>query len=102
VGGSAEAIQADPAALSGELQRTPTDQAGAQQGRRRDRVVEIVEGKGVCRVGDYMRGEAAVAAVAGEDRPVAEILLVGGAIGTDPAGVAEPGNADAPARAPAR
>ena len=46
VGGGAEAIQTDAAAVARQLERTPADQPGAQQRRRGDGIVETVERKG--------------------------------------------------------
>src|SRR5262249_57928989 len=92
-GRGAEAIEADAPASTGELERAPADQAGAEKRSGGDRIVEAVEGKRKAGIGDHVGGKATVAAVAGEGRSIAEIFLVAGAVGTDAAGMTEPGDA---------
>src|SRR5262249_30725467 len=93
MGRGAEAIEADAPASTGELERAPADQAGAEKRSGGDRIVEAVEGKRKAGIGDHVGGKATVAAVAGEGRSIAEIFLVAGAVGTHAAGMTEPGDA---------
>ena len=73
----------------------PADQAGAHQRRQRGGISLLRQGKAKAGVGDRVGGEAAVPRVAGEQRPVAQVLAVAAAIGAYAAGTAEPGHADA-------
>ena len=97
----AEAIDADRLPVPGHLERAPADKAGAQQRRGRDRIEIPGERKDKRRVGDRMGGVAAVACVTGKERRVAQVLALAPAIGAMPAGMAEPGHADARAGASA-
>ena len=99
MGGGAETIKTDPRSLAGQFQGTPADQSGAKKGRGRDGIGKAIQSEGVGGIGDGVRGETAIAAVAGEDRPVAEVFVVRHAVGTSAAGMAEPGDADALAHA---
>src|SRR3984957_9270499 len=94
----AEAVNADRPPVPGELERTPADQAGAEQRRRRDRVEVVGQRKNKIRLRNRMRGVATVARVAGEQRRIAEVFLPSPAVGASPVGVAEPSDADARAR----
>jgi hypothetical protein len=96
VSGRAEAIDAEPLGLAaGHHQRAPADQAGAEQGGDGDVVAVFAEGEAVAGVGDGVGGETTVPGIAGEERRIAEVFHAVAAIAADPAGVAEPGNADA-------
>ena len=94
VGRGAEAIDADIPPVPGHFERAPADQAGAQQGRGRDRVKVVGEREHERRLGDRMGGVAAVAGVAGEERRVAQVLAPASAIGASSVSVAEPRHAD--------
>ena len=78
VSGGAEAVKAEVAGVvAGSAQAAPADQAGAQQRRGMHRVVgEARRVQAERDIGDHMRREAAVAAVAGESGRVAKILLL--------------------------
>ena len=91
----AEAIDADRLPVSGELERAPADQAGAEQRRRRDWVEIVGKRKDEIGLRDRMGRVAAVAGVAGEQRGVAQVFASAPAIGAGPVGVAEPSDADA-------
>ncbi len=95
MGGGAKTVKADFLAVAGNLQRAPADQAGAQQRRIRDIVAAVGKPEYVTRIGDDMRGIAAVARIAGEQRMIAEIFPAFAAVAATAAGPAEPGNADA-------
>src|SRR5262249_38831292 len=97
--GGAEAVEAETPALAGDDQRAPADEPGAEQRGERDIAAVLPEREGIARIGDGRRRESPVAAIAGEERVVAEILLAAGAIGADAAATAEPGHADAVAEA---
>ena len=99
MGGGAETIKTDPRSLAGQFQGTPADQSGAKKRRGRDGIGKAIQSEGVGGIGDGVRGEAAIAAVAGEDRPIAKVFVVRRAVGTDATGMAEPGDADALAHA---
>jgi hypothetical protein len=96
VRGSAEAVEAELAnAVARHRERAPPDQAGAKQRREPHRVGVEGERDAVGRLGDDVRREAAVAAVAGEHRPVAEVLGAVPAVRAGAARVPEPWHADA-------
>ena len=97
VGGGAEAPDAEAAGVAGHAQGAQADQAGAQQRGGLGVVVAVGQGEAVGGVGDGELGVAAVQRVAGEARRVAQVLAAGAAVGAGAAGVAEPGDADAPA-----
>src|SRR5262249_51494907 len=98
VAGCTKAVDADMLAAAGHHQRAPADQAGAEQGGQRAVVAGLAERKAVTGIGDQMRGKAAVACIAGEQRTVAEVFLSALAIGAVAAGPAQPGHADPRAR----
>ena len=77
------------------LQAPPADQPGAQPRRDLGVVAALAQRKAEARVRHRVRGKAAVARIAGEDRRVAQVLGALAAIGTDAAGGAEPRHADA-------
>ena len=81
------------------LQRAPADEPGAEQRRERRGIAALGQRETVGSVGDRMGGVAAVARIAGEERIVAKIFARAHAIGAMPAGMAEPGHADARVRA---
>ena len=90
----AEPVQAELPPFARDAQRTPPDQSGAQQRRGRDIVAVRRQRKDETRIGHHMRRIAAIAGVAGEQRPVAQVFLIARAIGTDTAGRTEPWHAD--------
>src|SRR6266849_6688063 len=94
VPGCAEAIDAEPLRAARHHQRPPADQAGAQQRRDRNIVAVLAERKSIARVGDGVRGEAAVPGVSGEERAVAEIFHALLAETAGAAGISEPGDSD--------
>src|SRR5260370_42148783 len=94
VPGRAEAIDAEPRRAARHHQRPPADQAGAQQWRNRNIVALFTERECVARVGNGVRGAAAVPRVAGELRALAEAFHALLAETADAAGISEPGDAD--------
>src|SRR5258708_29687293 len=94
VPGRAKTIDAEPLGVSSHHQRPPADQAGAQEWRDRNIVAVFAERESVARVGNGVRGEAAVPRVAGEKRAVTEIFHALPAEAADAAGVSEPGDSD--------
>src|SRR5690606_15025514 len=88
----------EPAAGLRHAERAVADQAGAKQRRRLHVAGPLRNAKAVGCVGDRILGVAAVDLVAGEARPVAQVLMAAHAVGADSAGVAEPRDADAVAR----
>ena len=80
---------------AGDHQRSPADQASAEQRGQRHVIASFAERERIAGIGDGRRREAAVARIAGEERAIAKVFLVTPAIGTYAAGVAEPRNADA-------
>src|ERR1700730_6931322 len=94
VAGGAEAIDAEPFGVTRHHQRSPADQAGAQQRRDRDIVAIFAERESVARIGNGVGGEAAIPRISGEEGTIAEIFHAFLAEPTDAAGVSEPGNSD--------
>ena len=94
----AEAVEAELACVPGDAERSPANEAGAEQRRKRDVAADLAERKGEPRVGDRRRREPAVSREAREDWLVAEVLAPILAVGARAASVAEPGDADAFAR----
>src|SRR5215212_2533952 len=94
----AETVDSDPFPVARRDERAPADQARTHERRRGDRVVVAYQLEDIGRVRNGELRKAAVARVAREQRIVAEVLVTRGAVGALPAGVAEPGNADALAR----
>jgi hypothetical protein len=70
----AEAVDPEPLGATRHHQRSPTDQAGAQQGCDRNIVAAFAERKRVARIGDGMGGIATVARVSGKERTITEIF----------------------------
>ena len=95
MGGGAEAVETERLALARHAIAAPADQAGAQPGRDLGVVARLAERKAKPRIGDRMGRIAAVARIAGEHRRIAQVLGAAAAIGTGPAGRAQPGHADA-------
>ena len=95
MGRGAEAIDAEARRVAGHLQRAVADQPGAEQRRCFGVAVAFRQMEAVARVGDRVRGVAAVDLVAGEARAVAEIFAAVAAIGAGAVGPAEPRHADA-------
>ena len=93
--GGAKAVEAESFGCTGHAVTTPADKSGAKQRRRFCRIEVFIEWKTKARIRHHMARVAAVARIAGEQRPVAQILPVGPAIGTNAAGRAQPRNADA-------
>ncbi len=90
-----EPVDADGPGFARSLQRPIADKPRAQQGRSVHVVVAVRYREAVARIGDRVRGEAAVDLVARELRGVAEIFLPARAVTARPAREAEPGHADA-------
>src|SRR5262249_61534022 len=94
VRGRAEPVEAECLAVARHAIAAPADQPGAQKRRCRSVLRALAEWKTVPRVGDHVRGIAAVTGVAGEKRPIAKVLGPAAAIAADAAGRAEPRHAD--------
>jgi hypothetical protein len=95
VGGSTETVEPERAPLARHAVAAPADQPGAQERRRLDVVGWSRQRKAEPRVGDSVRGVAAVARVTREQRRIAEIFPAAAAIGARLTGVPEPGHAHA-------
>ena len=89
------AVEPQLFAGAGYHERSPADQASAEQGSQRHVIASFAERERIAGIGDGCRREAAVAGIPGEERAIAKVFLVTPAIGTDATGVAEPRNADA-------
>src|ERR1700748_1645525 len=92
--GGPKPIDAEPFGFARHHQRAPADQAGAQQRRDRNIVAAFAQWESVARIGNGVRGEAAVARISGEERTIAKIFHVLFAKPTDAAGVSEPRDPD--------
>lgn len=97
----AEAVDPQTPRVAGQLQRTVADQARAQQRCRLGVAVSGGDGEAVALVGQHVLGVAAVEGIAGEARPVAEVLPADEAEAAGAAGAAEPRHPDAVALAEA-
>jgi len=88
--------------MTSNRQRAPADQPGTQQ--RSERLVARFVSQRKCetRIGGRGCSKATVAGLAGEQRVVAQVLVVHLAEGTDAAGVAEPRNTNALAQGQTR
>jgi hypothetical protein len=75
MGRGAKAIEPQLFARARDHQRTPADQAGAEQGGERHVARQLAERERKARIGDRRRREAAVAGIPGEERAIAEIFL---------------------------
>ena len=100
--GGAEPVQPEMFRISSHGERAPADQACAKKRRERRVLTRLAERKTVARVGQKMRGKAAVARIAGKYGMVAEIFAVLAAIAANAAGRSKPGDADAFAKAQRR
>ena len=96
----AEAEEADPlpALHARHPEAAKSDDAGAKQRRRVQIVQRIRQRKHEIGAGDGVLGIAAVDAVAGEGRSVAEVLHPAAAVRAGPIRAADPGDADTRAR----
>src|SRR5690606_1759389 len=95
VGRRAEAVKTDVAARSSDGERSPADQAGAEERGGRDRIGRLRQPHHEGRVGDDVGGKAPIARVAGELWPLAQVLAPPDAIAALPAGISEPRHANA-------
>ena len=94
VGGGAEAVETNRSGVTGHAIAAPADQPGAKQ-RSCFRGINVIwQRKAEPRIGQSVRRIAAIARIAGEQRPVAEIFTSIAAIGANPAGRSKPGHAD--------
>jgi hypothetical protein len=98
MGRGAKPIEPQPLAFAGNHQRTPADQASAEQRSKRHVAADLAKWKCIARISDRRRREATVARVPGEEWMIAQIFLMRRAIGADAAGVTKPWNADTLAR----
>ncbi len=90
-----DAIDAEAPRLARELEHAPADEPRAEERRELNVGALLAERPRDARVGDGRARESAVARVATVKRRVAQVLVAGEAVGAEPAGVAEPGHADA-------
>src|SRR5262249_15263842 len=95
VRGGTEAIDAEPARVSGLAERAVANQPSTKEGSRGDIVVLIGESKAEARIGHDVFGVATIERVAGELRGSAQIFPPGAAVRAFAARPAEPGNANA-------
>jgi len=95
--GRAETVEPEASCLARLLQRSPSDQSGAQKRRQRHRVCVGIQIEGKAGIGDDAGREPAVACVSREQRAVAQVFGTEPAIGAGSAAVAKPGHAGAPA-----
>src|SRR5580692_5347869 len=94
VSGGAEAVEPDLLAIAGETKRTPTDQTRPEQRCCRHVVAAVGKLECITCVGNDMRGVAAVAGVAGEERVITKVFTPAQAKLTMAASAAQPRNAD--------
>ena len=94
VGGGAEAVEADPAALARHPQRPVADQPGAEQWCSLLRPQAVRDRQAVALVRGGQLGIAAVPSLPGEHRSRAEVLAAGEALLALPAGPGEPRHPD--------
>src|ERR1700674_1645521 len=97
MGGSAEAVKADPLGFTGHPEGAIADQAGTEERRRLQVRVILGQEKAKALVRDQVLGVAAIEVIAGEASVLAEILLTATAEAAAPVRGDEPGGADAPA-----
>src|SRR6185436_17577961 len=90
----AEAEQAEALGVPAHPQRPVADQAGTEQRRRLPRIRVRVERERVAGVGPHQLGIAAVARVAVELGPLAEVLASRQALAALAASPAQPGHTD--------
>jgi hypothetical protein len=89
-----ESVEPNLFPLADNRQRTPADEPGTEQRCQRDIATELTERESKTRIRNRCGRKAAVARKSREYRVIAEIFTMSQTIGTNPAGVAEPGNAD--------
>ena len=94
VGGGAEPVEAEDLAVAGCPQSAVADQPRTEERRKLLVGGPIRKRQAVARVGDGLLGVASVERVAGEARPVAQILAPGPAVAARAAGPTQPRNAD--------
>ena len=75
MGSRAKAVEAKFFARAGDHERTPADQASAEQRRQSHVITDFAERESVARIGDCRCRETAVARIPGEQRAIAEIFL---------------------------
>src|SRR5690606_23219242 len=90
-----EAVQADAPAVPGHAIGAITDQTRAQEWGGMQIVKCIGNGKAIPCVRQAMAGKAAVSGKTSEERFITQIFLLRRAIGTSPACITQPGDADA-------
>jgi hypothetical protein len=95
MGRSAKPVQSKLSAVSRDHERTPADQAGTEQRRKRRIVAGFAKRECKPRVGDRRGRKAAITGKTGEKRVVTKVFAIAQAVATDTTGMAEPGNADA-------
>ena len=94
VRGGPEAVEAEPLRVAREPERAVADQPGAEERRRLQVGVPVRDREAEALVGDRPFRVAAVEVVAGEARPLAEVLPPGAAVAALPARPAEPRHAE--------
>ena len=95
VRGRAEPVEAEALRVAGQPQRAVADQSRAEERRGLQIRITLREREAEALVGDRVLRVAAVAVVAGEARPVAEVLASARAVAAVAVRPAEPRNADA-------
>jgi hypothetical protein len=95
VGRRAKAVEPQFFASAGNHERSPADQASAEQRGESNVIANFAEWERIARIGDRRRCETAVAGKPGEERAIAEIFLAAKTVRADATVVSEPRNADA-------
>lgn len=91
----AEPIETQLLPVAGDRERTPADEAGAEQWGESHIASDVAEREREPCIGDCSRREAAVTCVTGKEWLVTQVLAVPNAIRAYATGMAKPGNADA-------
>ena len=89
-----ETVKAQPVPIPGGLEGAPANQSGAHEGSGCHWIRKADEREGECRIGHDVGRKTSVAGIAGEERAVAEVLMIGTAICTCPAGMPKPWDAN--------
>src|SRR6185312_8514795 len=94
VGGPSKSVDAEPLGLSRRHKRAISYQPRTEQRGRVDIGVSRRDGETEPLIGHGVLGVSSIDLIAGETRPVAEVLAPGPAVAALPAGPPQPGHAD--------
>jgi len=89
-----ETVKAEPVPIAGSLEGAPANQSGTHEGSGCHWIRKADEREGECRIGHHVGRKTSVAGIAGEERAIAEVLVIRKAIWTCPAGMAKPWDAN--------